>query len=440
MGFDTGNSTSTTFDYANNILDPAAGSLGLVVFGNGTLVLSGVNTYTGGTQLLGGTCEFATPAALPAGVSVAGDATLAVNVAGGWQSSDIDALLASGDFAAGANLGFDTGDSTSTTFTYASNIADTTAGSLGLVIFGSGALLLGGDNSYTGGTSILGGTVQIASASNLGSGPVTLDGGTVQATSDITLAVPVTLGAGGGIIDSDGNTVTLIGTISGSGGLTLIDSSGSSGTVLLSGDASGFTGAINVEAGTVRVANQNAARGIWLELCSSSTAATSTSTGLQRDRRLAQWKRRAGILNSGSTSTLTVAFGNDTSTYVYAGEIEGYTPLNFSISGDGIQDLTGYLPLVLSEISVGAGSTLNIDGGLFYNYGTLENEGTINVINGAQFRTARALVNDGVLNVSAGSSLWNYGMLQNYAGAFLSIRGYAYSFVSFHLSIMPTST
>ena len=63
---------------------------GLTKIGNGTLTLSGVNTYSGVTTVSAGTLEAATPNALPGGVScllsVASGATLAV-VTTGWQAS-----------------------------------------------------------------------------------------------------------------------------------------------------------------------------------------------------------------------------------------------------------------------------------------------------------------------------------------------------------------
>ena len=134
------------------------------------------------------------PAVLP-GWNVSGQAsganggTLAVCVDGAapWTQPEIDRLVASGAFAPGASLGIDTGN---TTFTYTSDIADTGPESpLGIVVLGNGTLVLtGSDNAYSGGTTILSGTLQVGSGSSLGSGPLTMYGGSLDLNGNL---VPV---------------------------------------------------------------------------------------------------------------------------------------------------------------------------------------------------------------------------------------------------------
>ena len=84
------------------------------------------------------------------------------------------------------------------------------------------------------------GTLAISSDANLGdpSGGLTLGGGTLQALASFTSNRTVTLNAGGGTFDTNGNTVTLAGTIGGIGGLTKIGA----GTLALSG-SNPYTGA-----------------------------------------------------------------------------------------------------------------------------------------------------------------------------------------------------
>ena len=57
------------------------------------------------------------------------------------------------------NRGIDIG---SGTFSYATSMSDSTNGPLGLVVLGSGTLALGGTGStYSGGTMIIGATLQV---------------------------------------------------------------------------------------------------------------------------------------------------------------------------------------------------------------------------------------------------------------------------------------
>ena len=76
-----------------------------------------------------------------------------------------------------------------------------------------GTLVLTAANTYTGGTTVSGGTLSIASDANLGAatGGLTLNGGTLRTTADLTSARAVTLGAAGGTIDNGGLPITFAG-------------------------------------------------------------------------------------------------------------------------------------------------------------------------------------------------------------------------------------
>jgi autotransporter-associated beta strand protein len=116
---------------------------------------------------------------------------------------------------------------------------------------GTGTLTLAGGNTYTGGTTINQGTVQITSDSNLGaaSGPVIFGGGQLQtAANGITSARNITLNSGGGTFDSGIYDATLSGTISGSGNFRKVGS----GALRVTG-VNTYSGATTVDGGSLIV-------------------------------------------------------------------------------------------------------------------------------------------------------------------------------------------
>ncbi|MHB1202241.1 MAG: autotransporter outer membrane beta-barrel domain-containing protein, partial [Acidithiobacillus sp.] len=145
---------------------------GLSVTGGGTAVLTGNNTYTGGT-------------------TIAGYTTLKI-----------------GDGGRGGSLPGNVVDNGALAFNSTGTI--TVPGQISgygmLWQQGPGALMLTGSNTYAGGTTIAGGTLGIDSASALGTGGLTLNGGTLLTAAPLSMALPVTISAGGGAVDTDGNS------------------------------------------------------------------------------------------------------------------------------------------------------------------------------------------------------------------------------------------
>src|SRR5262249_2511729 len=90
---------------------------------------------------------------------------------------------------------------------------------------------------------------------NLGaaSGGLAFGGGTLQFLSGFTTSRAVTLNAGGGTFDTNGNSATLAGVIGGSGGLTKVGG----GTLGLAG-ANTYSGGTTLAGGTLRLANNSA--------------------------------------------------------------------------------------------------------------------------------------------------------------------------------------
>jgi fibronectin-binding autotransporter adhesin len=105
------------------------------------------------------------------------------------------------------------------TFTNTSGDANGIAGTGPLLKSGAGTLVLTGQNTYSGGTYITGGTVNINNDNNFGTGGgINISGATLQAASDsITLLRSIVIGANGATLDTNGHNVTL-GNGDGSGG------------------------------------------------------------------------------------------------------------------------------------------------------------------------------------------------------------------------------
>jgi autotransporter-associated beta strand protein len=156
---------------------PASTGGGLTKAGPGKLALTGTSTYTGLTTITEGALTIGSPAALP-GWDTAGKYVVASNATLGVYNAvtetEIATLLATGNFAAGALLGFDT---TSGDRTYPGNLGDTTAGALGLEKLGANVLFLTGPNSYTGLTSVEGGELRISHAGAIGGGAALVNAG-----------------------------------------------------------------------------------------------------------------------------------------------------------------------------------------------------------------------------------------------------------------------
>jgi autotransporter-associated beta strand protein len=126
---------------------------------------------------------------------------------------------------------------------------------------GAGTLVLSGTNTYTGGTFIHGGVLNVRADANLGQAPaaaatnITFDGGTLQfgasfnphPNRSILLDAAATL-------DVQSYNVTIAGSISGAGGLTKLGD----GTLTLSGGGIRYTGLTTVSGGTLKLLDATA--------------------------------------------------------------------------------------------------------------------------------------------------------------------------------------
>ena len=202
----------------------------------------------------------------------------------------------------------------------------------------------------------------MAADANLGaaSGGLAFGGGTLQFLSEFTTNRVVTLSAGGGTFDTNGNNATLGGTICGTGGLTKIGN----GTLTLSG-ASTYSGATAVNAGTLQAGATNAfAPGSAFTVASGATL------------NLASFNQTIGSLAGAGAVTLgaaTLTTGNDNTSTTFSGAISGTGGL--TKTGTGTLLLTG-ISSYTGATTVNAG-TLSVNGSIANSAVTVNAGGTI---------------------------------------------------------------
>ncbi len=378
-----GNNLSTTFSGAlqdrGRFGNGTGGSLTKV--GTGTLTLSGVNTYTGGTTVTGGLINFST-------ANNFGTGAITLN-GGGLQwatgsTTDISGRLAA--FGAGG-ASFDTNGNNVT-------LASTLAGIGGLTKLGQGTLTLFGVNIYTGGTTVTGGLINFSTVNNFGAGAITLNGGGLQWATGNTTDISGRLaafGSGGATFDTNGNNVALASALSGTGGLTKIGL----GTLTLSA-ANTYTGGtlVTVAPGSPIVAGgllQITGAGT-LGAASGATAVVNSTLDLGGTTQI----QNGGVLLAGATiqnGTLSSSSGfammSGTATVVLAGSgglnktTSGtvfLTEANTYTGGTTVSDGT---LRVLSGATLGAASgTTTVSGGTLDLGGTTQTQAALNLAGG----------------------------------------------------------
>lgn len=227
------------------------------------------------------------------------------------------------------------------------------SGTGGFAKSGLGTLSLTAANTYSGGTTVNGGTLMVNADAALGapSSGLTVNGATLEFGAGFSFSAnrAVSLGAGGGTVDTNGFNATIPQGITGTGGLTLADSSGTPGTLTLGG-ANSYSGGTTISAGTLML-------GAGASLASGSTLTINGGTfDLNGNNQTVGTFSGAGGAVALGSGILTV---NQTASTSYAG----------AISGAGGLALAGSGALTLSGTSTFTGGTIVKDGTLIVTNG-----------------------------------------------------------------------
>jgi|GEM_PF-1592341 len=330
------NTDGNAVSFNNLITGPA----GIIKTGPGTVALNAVNTYAGPTIVQRGILQLGTVGALPASTTVTvsnePSAVLYLN----HYPQTIDSLWGGGAAGGLVLLG------TATLTVGSGDFSGVIAGAGGLTKTGPGVLTLGGTNTYTGLTTVGGGTLRFAAPHGipnsvgvwLANAPDTfldlnshdqllngLSGGSLTGGQILLGSATLSVGLG-----------SFSGVISGSGGLTKVGP----GMLTLSG-RNLYTGTTTVAEGLLRMGATNA-------LPPGGPVVIADAAGTTLD--LNNYPQEIGSLTGGGSAGGMISLGTATLT-VAAGDFAGV------IAGSGGLNKTGTGTLILRGANTYSGVT-----------------------------------------------------------------------------------
>ncbi|QYM79384.1 autotransporter-associated beta strand repeat-containing protein [Horticoccus luteus] len=335
-----------------------SGTGGLTKTGSGTLALSGANTYSGTTSVSAGTLAAGAANAFSANSALSVSPSMTVDLRGFDQTVGSLASSAGAALALGSGTLTSGGNNSSTTF------AGVASGTGGLTKVGTGTLTLSGVNTYTGTTTVNGGAITLGGSNlldpssdlNVGSGgtfnlssynqtigalsgaaggtittKVTSGGGTLTVGDATNSTYAGVITGSGSLIKTDTGTLTLTGSNSLSGSLTVDD-----GTLVLSGGGTlaSMPSVVVSDGATLKLDNSGTSHSDRL----SDTAAIALNGGtLNFTTNLAGTSETLGALSAGAgISTVLVAqtgAGAGILTFSGLGTIDDSATVNFTATG-----------------------------------------------------------------------------------------------------------
>jgi autotransporter-associated beta strand protein len=373
----------------------------------GTVTLSKANTYTGLTTVSNGTLALGIENALGSG---------AVTVSGGiLDVSDFNPTVGAVTVASGSITGTGILTGAGYALTGTGTISAILGGSGSLTKTNTGTVILSGSNTYSGVTTISGGTLAISAIDNLGAASalaanLVFNGGTLQYTGagtstdrNFTLTAATT-----GTIDVTTGNLTISGasaatngalTKTGAGTLTLAGANTHTGLTTVSGGMLAYgidnalgSGAVTVNGGILDIASYNDGVGVVTLTSGSITGGTGVLTGtsyiLNGTGTISAMLGGSGTLTKSGAATVTMSGVNSYAgaTTLSAGTLKlgaagtaTHSPLGTTAAGTSV---TSGAALDLNGITLGAAEALTLNGigpsvevspGVFYNYGALIN-------------------------------------------------------------------
>jgi autotransporter-associated beta strand protein len=393
------NSTALTYTLTSSDATGITGTTVVNKSGNGTLILDGANTYSGGTVITAGTLQVG--------------------------NGDANGSLSSGPVTNLAALVFNRSDSPT--------VNNVISGPGTLMWSGPGTLTLSGANTYAGATTISSGTLVINNSAaealsgvisgvgalqQIGSGLLTLTaantyGGGTTIGAGSTIQLNAVAGAGTGTIAINGNGIlhtTVAGTYANAitgGSTSVINVDEPAGNTFLSGDLSGFSGKINC--GVATTTGQL--------VINNSTFAISSA---------ASW-----VLANGATLDLATPFTVDPASVVIngVGNNQAYGSLRLDAC-----DQQGNVLLNGPNCLIGDGNTANgtstisgviSDGGHGYGFtkvGAAASPTTI-ILSAANTYSGPTIINDGTLALSGSGSIANPSAISLANGTTFDVSG-----------------
>ncbi|WP_079950942.1 fibronectin-binding autotransporter adhesin ShdA [Salmonella enterica] len=405
--------------------------------GDGTLILSNTGNDYGDTEIVGGILAAKDAASLGTGdVTIAESATLALsqgtldnNVTGEGQivKSGSDELIVTGDNTysggttiTGGTLTADHADSLGTGTIANSGVLkvgegeleNTLSGTGSLVKTGTGELTLSGDNSYSGGTTITGGTLTADHADSLGTGTIANSGVLKVGEGELKN----TLSGTGSLVKIGTGELTLNGDNDYSGGTTIDDG------VLIADNADSLgTGAVAnngvLQVGEGELKNTLSGTGSLVKIGTGELTLSGDNT------------YSGGTTISGGTLTADHADSLGSGDIDNSGVLQvGEGELENTLSGSGSLVKTGTGELTLSgdnntyfgDTTI-AGGTLIAANVNALGSGNIDNSGTLMLDANGAFKLANVTTHSGATTALAAGSTLDAGQFTQEDGSTLSI-------------------